>query len=203
MGAPDPRPGRAARDRRRVLADAALRVLSTHGPGRFTHRSVDEAAGLPRGSVNYYAPTRARLWELALTELFEQDFDLAVRWFGPPAPGTVRGSDEIADTMTKFVTAMTTGPAKARAVARHHLLGQAQHDASLREAFDLARESFMDLATASVRAVHPHARPADVEAVVTLLDGLMTRQVIIGRHALPEPMIRQIVDTLVHAQPPD
>jgi DNA-binding transcriptional regulator YbjK len=180
-----------------VLANAALSVLSTQGPGGFTHRNVDAEAGLPPGSVNYYAPTRARLWELALTELFEQDFAVAAQWFRSPPTGASSEKAELVDRMAGFTMAMTTGPARARVIARHHLLGQAQHDQTLREAFDIRRDQFMGFATNYIRGVNPRASQADVEAAVTLLDGFMTRQVIIGRHALTEPEIRRAFEAFV------
>ncbi|NED63564.1 TetR family transcriptional regulator, partial [Streptomyces sp. SID10244] len=65
------------------FGEAALTVISTGGLRALTHRSVDEAAGLPAGSVNYYAPTRAKLEALALTEAYEQMYAIAIRTFGP------------------------------------------------------------------------------------------------------------------------
>ncbi|MFE7746378.1 TetR/AcrR family transcriptional regulator [Nocardia sp. NPDC057455] len=202
MEQPVPASARLAGPRRTVLADAALKVLSTHGPSGFTHRNVDDAAGLPHGSVNYYAPTRARLWDLALNELFDQDFAVAAEWFNLESTDTVPGRSELVDRMVGFIAAMTTGEARARVVARHHLLGQAQHDQSLREAFDIRREGFMAFATHYIQRVNPGASLAVVEAAVTLLDGFMTRQVIIGRSALPKPVLREAFEVFVRESEP-
>lgn len=202
MEEPVPASARSAGTRRRVLARAALTVLSIHGPGGFTHRNVDDAAGLPQGSVNYYAPTRARLWDLALNELFDQDFAVAAEWFTLEPTGAAPERGEIVDRMVGFIDAMTTGEAHARVVARHHLLGQAQHDQNLREAFDIRREHFMAFATHYIQRANPRASLAVVEAAVTLLDGFMTRQVIIGRSALPRPVIREAFEAFVREPEP-
>ncbi|WP_193610342.1 TetR/AcrR family transcriptional regulator [Nocardioides lijunqiniae] len=53
--------------RRRVILDAALRVLVEQGLRGLTHRAVDRAADLPEGSTSAYLRTRRAL-QLALTE---------------------------------------------------------------------------------------------------------------------------------------
>lgn len=48
-------------DRRRALADAAVRVLAREGGRGLTHRAIDAAAGTPRGTASNYFPTRAAI----------------------------------------------------------------------------------------------------------------------------------------------
>ncbi|WP_040163073.1 TetR/AcrR family transcriptional regulator [Microbacterium gorillae] len=48
-------------DRRAALADAGLRVLATEGARGLTHRAVDAAAGVPRGTASNYFGTRDEL----------------------------------------------------------------------------------------------------------------------------------------------
>ncbi|WP_203568769.1 TetR/AcrR family transcriptional regulator [Aestuariimicrobium ganziense] len=45
-------------ERRSVLADAGIRVLAEEGARGLTHRAVDAAAGVPRGTASNYFPTR-------------------------------------------------------------------------------------------------------------------------------------------------
>lgn len=57
--------------RRSVLADAGIRVLATEGARGLTHRAVDAASSLPRGTASNYFATRDDLIG-ALVERIEQ-----------------------------------------------------------------------------------------------------------------------------------
>ncbi|MGP9539797.1 TetR/AcrR family transcriptional regulator [Brachybacterium sp. AOP43-C2-M15] len=48
-------------ERRRLLADAGLRVLAADGARGLTHRAVDRAAGVPLGTASNYFRSRAAL----------------------------------------------------------------------------------------------------------------------------------------------
>lgn len=47
--------------RRSALADAGIRVLADEGGRGLTHRAVDAAAGVPRGTASNFFPTREDL----------------------------------------------------------------------------------------------------------------------------------------------
>jgi len=53
-------------ERRALVADAALDVIARLGTAGLSHRSVDEAAGVPNGTTSNYFRTRAALLEAAL-----------------------------------------------------------------------------------------------------------------------------------------
>ena len=57
--------------RRSALADAGIRVLAEEGARGLTHRAVDSAAGVPRGTASNYFPTRDQLIE-ALVDRIEE-----------------------------------------------------------------------------------------------------------------------------------
>ncbi|WP_139418075.1 TetR/AcrR family transcriptional regulator [Agromyces laixinhei] len=48
-------------ERRRLLADAGLRVLAREGSRGLTHRAIDEAAGVPVGTASNYFRSREAL----------------------------------------------------------------------------------------------------------------------------------------------
>lgn len=48
------------------MVAAAAELLIHAGPDAITHRRVAEAAGVPRGSANYFFPTRAELFSTAV-----------------------------------------------------------------------------------------------------------------------------------------
>lgn len=55
--------------RRRLIADAGVRIIAAHGLRALTHRAVDRAAGITEGSTSYHARTRHALLELIVDEL--------------------------------------------------------------------------------------------------------------------------------------
>lgn len=138
------------------LLDGALQVLGRSGSGRFTVRAVQEAAGLPHGSVRHHFGDRAGL----LTALFDH---LALR----EGAGVTFGSDPAADL------ARLVGPGRTLTLARYELFLLAARDPSLRAPLVAARERFV--ASAAER-VGPEAAPAFVAA----LDGLVLDALVRG-----------------------
>ncbi|MBF6338515.1 TetR family transcriptional regulator [Nocardia abscessus] len=180
--------------RRAEIAAAALRVLGDHGPRGLTHRAVDAAAQLPPGSVNYHAPTRQRLLEMASDELFAQDMAVAARHFHTPAAST----PTLADLAVNFVLEMTGPHARYRVLARHHLLAEARTNPELHRHFETARAAFVQL----VRDRYEEAgHPVDATAAefcVTVIDGLVNRQIFFPDSALPATRIRTVVEAAAH-----
>ncbi|MFD3934341.1 TetR/AcrR family transcriptional regulator [Streptomyces sp. NPDC058611] len=66
-------PSRAP-DRRTLIADAAIGLVSSAGLRGLTHRAVDGAAGLPAGSTSYYFRTRTALIGACYHRLVQLDF---------------------------------------------------------------------------------------------------------------------------------
>jgi DNA-binding transcriptional regulator YbjK len=68
---------RPANERRRAeLADAAIEVAVREGLHGLSHRAVDEAAGVPRGTVSNYFRSRDALLEATQRRLMDLHFDL-------------------------------------------------------------------------------------------------------------------------------
>ncbi|MEU6559744.1 TetR/AcrR family transcriptional regulator [Nocardia nova] len=192
-----PRQRRQDSSRRRAdIAAAALRVLGEQGPRGFTHRAVDTAANLAPGSVNYHAPTRQRLLEMALDELFAQDMAVAARHFHP-------GSPTLADIATDFVLELSGPQARFRVVARHHLLAEARVDPELHDRFETQRAAFVRLiADRAADNGHPIG-PSAAELCVILIDGLVHRQVFFADSALSHTEIRALIRTTFRLAGPD
>jgi DNA-binding transcriptional regulator YbjK len=65
-------------DRREAILDCVIDILAMRGLAGVTHRAVDDAAGLPRGSSTYYFPKKAALLLAAsdhLAAMLEKDCD--------------------------------------------------------------------------------------------------------------------------------
>lgn len=91
--------------RRRLLADAGLRVLAADGSRGLTHRGVDQVAGVPVGTTSNYFRTRDALVEGLVERIGERlapsDEDLARR-------STERPSRELfADYLRDIVRRLT------------------------------------------------------------------------------------------------
>jgi DNA-binding transcriptional regulator YbjK len=57
--------------RRRALADAAIEILGTRGIHQLSHRSVDEAAGVPGGTTSNYFRNRDELLQAAARRIVD------------------------------------------------------------------------------------------------------------------------------------
>ncbi|GAB3879195.1 TetR/AcrR family transcriptional regulator [Kibdelosporangium lantanae] len=61
--------------RREALADAAIAIIAAEGTHGLSHRAVDEAAAVPRGTTSNYFRSRDALLEAAVTRVVQLHFD--------------------------------------------------------------------------------------------------------------------------------
>ncbi len=61
-----------ADERRELIANSAIRIISRDGLRALTHRAVDQEAGIPQGSTSHHARTRLSLLELVVETLAER-----------------------------------------------------------------------------------------------------------------------------------
>jgi len=168
-----------------------LQVLGDAGVRGLTHRAVDSAAGLTSGSVNYHAPTRQRLLELALDELFAQDMAVAQQYF---LTGQTWSATDLTAAFVDFIAAMTAPTARFRVIARHYLLSESHFNRELRDRFEQQRGAFIELVRSRFAAAGRPATVAAAEHYVILVDGLIHRQVHFARSALDQAAIRSVID---------
>ncbi|SDJ26135.1 transcriptional regulator, TetR family [Frankineae bacterium MT45] len=172
--------------RRRQLADATLEVLGTSGSRGLTHRAVDQAAGLPTGSVNYFGPTREELLRLALEEVFRYDLTLTSE--------AARDGDELVLGVVALIEAMTDERSKTRTIARMELLLEAQRRPEFRAIFDRQREEFVRLAATILGTTGCRHAELHADALVSFIDSLVKRQLLIA-----EPMSSADLENVVAA----
>ncbi|MFI7665714.1 TetR/AcrR family transcriptional regulator [Nocardia sp. NPDC049526] len=184
--------------RRKQLAVAALHVLGEQGMRGFTHRAVDAAADLPTGSVNYHAPTRERLLELAVEELFVQDMAVAQELF---SGGQQWSAAAITAAVTQFIDAMTRAQARYRVVARHHLVGASRTNPVLRDKFEQQRAAFVRFVQDRFADVGHRPNAAAAELCVIVIEGLIDRQVHFEQSALDPATITSIVEMVETSLP--
>ena len=163
-------------DRRQLLADAAIAVISGSGMRALTHRSVDAAAGVPSGTTSYHFRTRRELLRGVLTRIAEAN---AAR-LGPP-PGepppapTDRGgrfgeADAVAQRCAVFVDDQLT-TYRETTIARMACEIEVASDPELREILQTG-QLFRAMATGVVARLGSPDPSAHARGLIALLEGL-------------------------------
>lgn len=119
-------------ERATLVANASLEVLAAKGMRGFTHRAVDEAAGLAHGSTSNLARTREALLELALTRLAEIETE---RFALFPAKDVGTGPRVLAEYGARMVHALLTEH-RTLTQARYELALEATRNRRLRAIYD-------------------------------------------------------------------
>ena len=137
------------------LLDAALELLGGSGAARLTLRAVQDAAGLPHGSVRHHFGDRSGLVAALFDRLAERD---------------ARQADaDVAAALEYWL-----GPGRTLTLARYELFLMAARDPSLRPPLIDGRERFVAIAAEQVGET---AAPT----VVAALDGLLLDALVRGR----------------------
>ena len=183
--------------------DAAIRVLAEKGSRGFTHRAVDEYAGLPEGTASRYARSRDALLTFAASALFAADIAQAThagrgRAIRLDAFATGADTDAVADAVVAMVaealaaatTALLDAPQRYR--ARVELQLESSRSPALRTHFLIGRAMFVTevaeaLAGLNVESAHAHA-----DVLIAMIDGILHRQLVIGEPALAKKQLGEI-----------
>ena len=135
------------------LLDHALDLLGREGAGALTVRAVEDAAGVPHGSVRHHFGDRGGLVRALFDHLAEREGGVAVN---PPE-----------------AFAHWLGAGRTLTLARYELFLMAARDPTLRAPLVAARDRFVALAA---ERVGPEAAPAAVAAI----DGLVLDALVRG-----------------------
>jgi DNA-binding transcriptional regulator YbjK len=163
------------RDRRALLADAALEVLHAEGGRGLTHRAVDRRAHLPEGSTSNYFPTREALMTAALRRLVELERPSveAMEALVPAGPYEPRRAAElVAELIQSWLVPERVG----QGVARYELTLEARRRPQFQVALNEVRREYLLLVEQLLPAAgctQPHAHAPQL---LTVLDGLMVNQ---------------------------
>jgi DNA-binding transcriptional regulator YbjK len=164
------------KDRKTLIADAAIALLASAGAKGLTHRAVDAEAGLPMGSTSFYCRTRADLLTLTLLRHAALDMeDLLADQARMATPGF--GLNDFVELLADRVADWLSSAKRARLVARFELFLIASREPELATIATQQRERFR-LAT---EAALTRAGVADAAAAAPLLlvtvDGLLIDQI--------------------------
>ncbi|GGT61701.1 TetR/AcrR family transcriptional regulator [Streptomyces purpureus] len=180
------------KDRRTVLADAAVEVLADGGLRALTHRAVDAAAGLPAGTTSAYFRTRAALLTALVRRLVERDqAELEAAGSQAPAPADAA---ELTAALVAFSRARLVGEGRRRSLARYACAVESVHQPVLREIM-APREN---RGRAVVRDFLAGQGVPDAEGrTVTLLacvDGLVFERLVAGGEDVDAEAVGRLVD---------
>ncbi|EHK88872.1 TetR/AcrR family transcriptional regulator [Saccharomonospora azurea] len=183
------------RDRRTVIAEAALDVVAERGTRGLTHRAVDLRAGLSVGSTSFYFRTRKDLLRAAVSRLAvraREDFDEQTATTQPLDAGeAARGMAVLLDRML--------GTRRRDTLARYALVVEVSDDDELRGA--LARCAFsVPLAVELLTTLGVSNSPAVGADLVAFAEGLVFDRIAgNGTLVAPPPGSAASVDRLARA----
>jgi len=146
------------------LLDSALDRLGRAGAEGLTVRAVEDAAGLPHGSVRHHFGDRAGLVRALFDHLADREGAAAAGGDAPDPAAALVGAIE-----------HWLGPGRDLTLARYELFLLAARDPDLRAPLVRARDRFVALAAQRVGA---EAAPA----VVAAIDGLVLDALVRGDH---------------------
>ncbi|MGW0534752.1 TetR/AcrR family transcriptional regulator [Streptomyces sp. NPDC003032] len=175
-----------AKDRRTLLADAALDVLADEGIRGLTHRAVDRQASMPPGTTSAYFRTRAALLTGLVTRLVQLD-QAELQMTAERLP-PLRTAEDLANSMTLLVRQRLTGEGRRRSLARFACAVESARDPELREIL-VPRENAGREAVRSFLAGHG---VTDVEnrthTLLSCIDGLIFDRLVCGGEVPPEAL---------------
>lgn len=167
----------ASSNRRTQLLDAALRIAGERGLRAVTHRSIEDAAEVPRGSAVYHFRTKPQLIEAMVARLAEveehRSADLGHAVAMALASG--QGADHLEALIAEIVRWIDTD--RAFALAHYELALAGARDDHLRAIMSAAAATLWRLAEPIAVAAGSADSARDARIVVSVLDGLLLDRV--------------------------
>jgi AcrR family transcriptional regulator len=161
-----------AEDRRTRLLEEALRLVSEAGLGAVTHRSVEQAAGAPHGSVTYWFGSREGLISALVDSLCEESERQVAAIAAPVQEQIAAGETPDTAGVARALIAWMDG------AATHHLARLELELEGAREPAHAARmtqaaQIFWDMCAAIAAGMGSLDPARDGRAMAVMLDGLL------------------------------
>lgn len=164
------------KDRKTLIADAAIALLGSAGAKGLTHRAVDAEAGLPLGSTSFYCRTRHDLLTLALLRHAALDLaDLQADAHLMAKPDWAL--DEFIDLLVARVADWLSLPKRARLVARFELFLMASREPELADIVTQQRQRFLVATEAALSKAGVAQAASLAPGLLVIVDGLLLDQV--------------------------
>jgi DNA-binding transcriptional regulator YbjK len=177
--------------RRDQVADAALRVLGESGSRGLTHRAVDAAARVPQGTTSNYFRTRSSLLEAALA--LHVDLDTPPEAVLAEIANLALSDEEALDLMMGTMDRLLENSARSMLAARYELVLESSRHKDLHATFEPARERFVGLAEALLKARGCGTPREHGQQLVVVMDGVLVDALLAARTTLDRDQIRDLL----------
>lgn len=164
------------KDRKTLIADAAIALLASAGSKGLTHRAVDAQAGLPAGSTSFYCRTRQELLTLALLRHAALDMADLQADAQRMAQAEWRAADFI-DLLAERVSDWLSPAKRGRLVARFELFMMASRDPELAAIVAQQRQHFLKATEAALSRAGVAAPASVAPMVLVVVDALLLDQI--------------------------
>jgi DNA-binding transcriptional regulator YbjK len=159
-------------ERRQRLLEEALRLVSESGLGAVTHRSVEQAAGAPHGSVTYWFGSREGLISTLVDWLCEES-ERQVQAIAMPVQQQIAAGQELdIDAIAAALSEWMDGAA-AHHLARMELELQGAREPAHAERMTEAAQVFWDMCAAIAKGLGSENPDRDGRAMAVMLDGVL------------------------------
>jgi AcrR family transcriptional regulator len=177
-------------ERRTRLLEEALRLVTESGLSAVTHRSVEQAAGAPHGSVTYWFGNRDGLIS-ALVDWMCAESERQVREIAAPVQQQLAAGQALdIEAISRALAAWMDGAAPHH-LARMELELQGAREPAHAERMTRAAQVFWDMCAAIAQGLGSDAPARDGRAMAVMLDGLLLDRL---AHPLQE---QEVVTTAV------
>lgn len=186
------------KDRKTMIADAAIALLGQAGAKGLTHRAVDAEAGLPAGSTSFYCRTRQDLLTLVLRRHAALDLDDlqqdASDWMaGETTP------ERFIDLLAGRVLDWLSPAKRARLVARFELFLIASREPELAAILHDLRGSFLLATMEGLRRAGVSAPEIMAPGLVMAVDGMLMSQIACADQALSSAQCKALLTRVMQA----
>lgn len=159
-------------DRRVRLLEETLRLVSEGGLGAVSHRSVEQAAGAPHGSVTYWFGSREGLI-VALVDWLCAESERQVRAIAAPVQEQVAAGETLdINAIAAALTAWMDAGARLH-LARMELELQGARDPGHAARMTQCAEVFWDMCATIARGLGSEDPARDGRAMAIMLDGVL------------------------------
>jgi DNA-binding transcriptional regulator YbjK len=152
-------------DRRRLIVEAALRVIARDGVNAVTHRAVAAEADVALASTTYHFSSKAEIVTEALELAIDRSIAAVERHTSPPRPAT---PGALVDRLVELVEALC-GDDQAPLAAQYELLIEAGRSPELRQVAERWDGAYMG----GLRAIAAAAGIRDPDETAAILSDLI------------------------------
>ena len=181
-------------DRRRLIVEAALRVIARDGVNAATHRAVAAEAGAALASTTYHFSSKGEIVAEALELAIDRSIAAVERCTAPPHPATPAA---LVDRLVELVRALCADD-QAPLAAQYELLIEAGRSPELRRLAERWDGAYIGGLRAIVAAAGIRAPTQAAQILSDLIEGALLDHVTAPEDGLVESILRPRIARVVN-----